>query len=399
MGQTLNTSFDLFARYHHQVGHFVHDDHDIGDRFGCEFLGLEHRIAGFIIKAGLHGPREHLTFGKRLFHTTVVAIDVAHAHFRHLAVALFHLGHDPFERHNGLLGIGDNRRQKMRDTVIDAQFQHLRVDHDHPAFFRRKLVKKAQDHGVDRNRFARPGRPCNQQVRHLGQVGNNCAAANVLAQRQRQFRVPIVVVACRKDFAQEHLFAGLVWKLDPDDRATWNGRHAGRQGRHRARDIIGQTDHTAGLKAGGRLQLVHGDDRAWADRNDVAFHAVVIEHVFKHPSVLFQRLVRKVLARNGDGLFEKGKRRDLVGGVAITEVEHWFGFRAGSLGRCRLALAMLHNGLCFRRATAGRPEHRGRIGNNAVDQFGFGPVLIGVKGVEFRPGCLAWAFYGRFFAR
>ena len=32
-----------------------------------------------------------------------------------------------------------------------------------------------------------------------------------------------------------------------------------------ARDIIGQTDHAAGLQARCRFQFIHGDDRAGAD--------------------------------------------------------------------------------------------------------------------------------------
>jgi hypothetical protein len=39
---------------HHQVGHLVDDDDDEGHRLGREFLGLEDRLAGLVVEAGLH---------------------------------------------------------------------------------------------------------------------------------------------------------------------------------------------------------------------------------------------------------------------------------------------------------------------------------------------------------
>ena len=51
----------------------------------------------------------------------------------------------------------------MRNTVVDGQFQHLRIDHDHPALLRRHAVEQRQDHRVQRDRFARTGRARDQQ--------------------------------------------------------------------------------------------------------------------------------------------------------------------------------------------------------------------------------------------
>ena len=40
-----------------------------------------------------------------------------------------------------------------------------------------------------------------------------------------------------------------------------------------------------------RLQLVEGDDRAGAHLDDLAAHAVILEHGFEQPGVLGQRLL------------------------------------------------------------------------------------------------------------
>ena len=84
LGEALDAGLDLLARDHHQVGHLVHDDDDVGQRLGREFLGLEDRLAGVVVEAGLDGALEHLALGQRLAHAAVVAFDVAHAHLRHL---------------------------------------------------------------------------------------------------------------------------------------------------------------------------------------------------------------------------------------------------------------------------------------------------------------------------
>ena len=140
--QTLNAGLDLFAGNHHQIGHLIDDNNDIRQQLWLEFLGLEDRIAGLIVKAGLDSAAEHLALGQRILHAAIEAVDIAHAHLGHLAIAFLHLAHDPFERDNRLLGIGHNRRQQMRDTVIDAEFQHLGINHNHPAFFWCQLVKQ-----------------------------------------------------------------------------------------------------------------------------------------------------------------------------------------------------------------------------------------------------------------
>ncbi len=305
LGKALDAGLDLFARDHHQVGHLVDDDHDVRQRYGGEFLGLEHRLAGILVKAGLDGALEHLAIGHRLTHTAVVAVDVAHTHLRHLAIALFHFAHHPFQGDNRLLGVGDDRREQMRNAVIDRQFQHLRVDHDQPAFLGRQLVKQAQDHRVDRHRLARTGGPGNQQVGHLGKVRHDRIAPDILAKRQRQALRAITEFTGSKDLAQDNLFALRIGQFDPDDTAPRHGRNARRQRRHRARDIVGQTDHPAGLQARRGLQFIHRDHRTGANRDDLALHAIVVEHRFQHPRVFFQRLVRQRMTRDGRGRGQK----------------------------------------------------------------------------------------------
>ena len=58
--QALHGAFDVLAGDHHQVGHLVDDDDDEGHRLELQLLGLEDRLAGLVVEAGLHGAGQHL---------------------------------------------------------------------------------------------------------------------------------------------------------------------------------------------------------------------------------------------------------------------------------------------------------------------------------------------------
>jgi hypothetical protein len=58
----------------------------------------------------------------------------------------------------------------------------LRIDQDHAHVVRRRPQEDRSEHRVDRTRLARAGRARDQQVRHLGQVGADRAARDVLAE-------------------------------------------------------------------------------------------------------------------------------------------------------------------------------------------------------------------------
>ena len=106
--QTLDAGLDFLARNHHQVGHLVHNHDDIGQRYRCVLFRLENRLAGVVVKTGLNGAAEHLALGQRLTDAAVIAFNVAHTHFGHLAIAVFHLAHGPFQRHKCLFRVSDD---------------------------------------------------------------------------------------------------------------------------------------------------------------------------------------------------------------------------------------------------------------------------------------------------
>ena len=165
----------------------------IRQRFEFELFLLVDRLAGFLVVAGMDGARERLALGFRFGEPRVVAVDVAHAELRHFLVAAFHLAHRPFERDHRFLRIGHDRRQQMRDAVIDRELEHLRIDHDQPALIRPQPVDQRQDHRVDGDRFAGAGGAGDQQMRHARQIDDDRFAADGLAEAERQLGCALVV--------------------------------------------------------------------------------------------------------------------------------------------------------------------------------------------------------------
>ena len=131
----------------------------------------------------------------------------------------------------------------MRDAVIDGELEHLGIDHDQAAFFRREPVEQRQDHGVDRHRLARAGGAGDQQVRHAGEIGDHRLAADGLAQAEGQLVLRDLKILRGKELAQVHGLAGLVRQLDADGIAARDHRDTGGDRAHRAGDVLRQRDH------------------------------------------------------------------------------------------------------------------------------------------------------------
>ena len=153
LGQTLDCAFDVLSGHQHQVSDLVNNHDQIGQRFWADLFFLVDRPTRFI-EASLYCAFEVLTLGRQLDGLFIVTGYVPHTDLRHQAVAVFHLPHSPFQRHDRLLRVGHHRRQQMGDAIINTQFQHLGVDHDEPALVRGHAIEHRQDHGIHTNRLA-----------------------------------------------------------------------------------------------------------------------------------------------------------------------------------------------------------------------------------------------------
>ncbi len=159
----------------------------------------------------------------------------------------------------------------MRDVLVHAKLDALRVDHDEAHFIRRGAEENARQHRVDRDRFARARRSRNQQVRHRREVGHVRLAVNRLAERQRQLRARALIHLRLQQLAKRNLLARLIRNLDADGRLSRDAIDQHRFGLHREAQIVGEARDLAVFHPRIRLELERRHDRSRVNLCDRAF--------------------------------------------------------------------------------------------------------------------------------
>ena len=267
------------------------------------------------LEAGAHAALQLLAGGARVGDPAVEGEDVAHAQVRHEPVALVHLPHDPLEGDDGLVRLGDDRGQEVRDVLVNRELDHLGVDHDHPELVRPQPVEEREDHGVDGDRLARAGGAGDEQMRHAGEIDDDGGAADVLAQGQRQAGAAAGEDGGFQELAQIDGGTAVVRQLDADHVAAGDDGDADGEGTQAARDVVGEADHAGSAGAWGGLQLVEGDDRAGLGVRDLAADAEIVEHRLQLARDLVQHLLgERGLRHVADG-GQEVEARQLVGTV------------------------------------------------------------------------------------
>jgi len=161
-----------------------------------------------------------------------------------------------------------------------GQLDPLGVDQQHPHLLRRGAHHDRGDHRVHEAGLARSGRAGHQQVRHLGQVRDDIAALDVLAQPDGQ-RVVVVAGAVGAEHVAEgdDLLVG-IRDLDADRGLAGDRRedaHFGR--RHGVRDVLGQSRDLLDLHAVAEFDLVAGDGRAAGVAGDGCVDLELLQHL------------------------------------------------------------------------------------------------------------------------
>ena len=180
----------------------------------------------------------------------------------HQAVAFFHFVHTPGQRVGGQAHVGYHRREQVRDTFVNAQLQHFRVDHNHAHVVGRGLKQHRQNHGVHAHGFARTGRTGHQEVRRAGKVGYNGLAGDVLPQRERELGGRFGKRGRIEDFAQAYHLAFRIGQFQAHAGFAGDGfHHADGGDAERTGEVFFQIQHGIAAHADIGFDFVAGDDR------------------------------------------------------------------------------------------------------------------------------------------
>ena len=260
---TADGVLDFLGGDHHQVSQLVDNDDDLRQHLillGMTVLGL----LGF----GLFGT-----------HEVVIADQIAHLMVCEQLVAAFHLTNRPVERTGGLFRIGNDRNQQVRNAVIVAQLDHLRVHHDEADFLRRGLVQQRDQHGVDAHRLTGAGGTGNQHVRHLGNVTDDRLAGDVLADGKGQAAFRVGKRRRADTLADKDGIDGFVRHLDADRDLIRNGRDTHVCRAERQCNVVRQCGDARDFDAARDGQLKAGDRRSADNADDLCLDVERVERI------------------------------------------------------------------------------------------------------------------------
>ena len=150
-----------------------------------------------------YGKRRLVARAQRAVHLRQAAC----AEQAHALVPALHLPDDVRQRCGRLLGARHDGRQEVRDRLVVAELDALRVDEDHPHLVRGRAAEDRRQDRVDAAGLAGARRAGDQQVRHAREVGPDRVARDVLAEpdgeRARGLREVVEHVAERDEVRRD----------------------------------------------------------------------------------------------------------------------------------------------------------------------------------------------------
>ena len=199
LGEAGDSSFDIGWSNHHKVGELVHYTNDVRElvwkfaKYAFVAWHLDFHLAGFgFFRFGLF-------FGG--FFATVVACNVTHSDVGENLVAMFHFVQQPLESARHSFGVGNDWDQHMWKRVENLHFHDLRVDHDESEDVGTGVEKERCNDRIDTNGLSRARCPCDKQVGHFREIGNDRFAAHVFAESDWDLGFGIGPVFGLEDFA------------------------------------------------------------------------------------------------------------------------------------------------------------------------------------------------------
>ena len=263
LGEAADGILHLIGSGHHQVRQFVDENDDTRQRL---FLRI-------------------------LFAELIIAHHIAHVIVREELIAVEHLRHRPTERARRLARIGHDGHQQVRNAVIDAQLDLLRVDHEKLYLIGARVIEDADDHRVQANGLAGARGARDEQMGHLGKVRAGDVARDILAEGDVQLAFRLQKDGRFDDLAQRYHGARAVRDFNAHGGLVRDWRFDSHAGGCKVQgDIVRKIGDAVDTHARGGLQFVARNGRAAADIHDFCLHAEAFQRVDELASVRLQLL-------------------------------------------------------------------------------------------------------------
>jgi hypothetical protein len=108
-----------------------------------------------------------------------------------IVISHVHLTDHPLQCFGSPLGMGDDRRYEVRDSLVGGQLHSLRIHQEHPHLVWCGPHHDRSDDRVDEAGLAGSCSPGDEQMWHLGQIGHHETALDVFTEADRHRMVII----------------------------------------------------------------------------------------------------------------------------------------------------------------------------------------------------------------
>ena len=167
----------------------------------------------------------------------------------------------------------------MRQATVLAELDLLWIDQDELDFVRRARDQQRGDQAVDAHALARPGRACDEQVRHAREVADDRLAGHVHPDADGQARTR--ELRRGDQVAQLDRRHRRVGYLDADHGSTWHrGQHPQRRGAKPQRQVVLALDDAVHCHPRRGIEAELRDRRALLHLNHTGLDIEGLEGVF-----------------------------------------------------------------------------------------------------------------------
>ena len=149
-------------------------------------------------------------------------------------VALIHLQTETLERLDDLVNVCNDGlfavfvalnlcQEMVDDRTVEVELHFLRVNHHQFQFGRMLFIEERGDDGIQADRLTLSSSTCNQQMRHLGQVGHKDFVGDGLAECHRKFVVCFLELTAVQDALHRYHLRLSVRHLNANSSLTRDG--------------------------------------------------------------------------------------------------------------------------------------------------------------------------------